>query len=130
MLDDHQKIIGFLEMGNSDILTELHSSLESGTDTWELISISLGAMDRISIGCIGRQPRRQPHRLDRGLDRATFGMWSYFTSDKPYKQGVWSVVHVMLIGREGGTARRLAIGWVFLAEWAKASRQFRDVFLQ
>jgi hypothetical protein len=40
------------------------------------------------------------------------------------------LVDVMLIGWENGIAHRIAIGWVLLTKWAKASRQSKLIILE
>lgn len=40
------------------------------------------------------------------------------------------VVNVMIISWKGDIARRIAVGYVLLKQWAKAERKFKDVWLE
>ena len=39
------------------------------------------------------------------------------------------VVNVLMIGWEGGFAYRRALGWIYLVDWAKLEREWKDVLL-
>lgn len=56
------------------------------------------------------------------------GMTYVDCDDRPL--GKIPVVNVMLISRKGDVARRVAIGYIFLTQWGKAERKFKDVWLE
>ncbi|CAO2650841.1 Nn.00g091380.m01.CDS01 [Neocucurbitaria sp. VM-36] len=60
--------------------------------------------------------------------REELGMKNYYDVDGNALPKV-PVVNVLMIGWEGGYAYRRALGWIYLIDWAKLEKEWKDVLL-
>ena len=98
----------------------------------EFIALSIGYESNVVISDgwmkqISRKDLNQSHPEDEKLHLDSLTIWDQ-EGECIYPL---PIVHVMMIERtDHHTARRIAVGWIYLTKWAEAEPRFEMVYLE
>ncbi|KAI8721535.1 hypothetical protein NCS52_00295100 [Fusarium sp. LHS14.1] len=127
IIDANSNRVGMIEAQDGSVTGLKLTESKESQDLCEFMAISL-SQNHAKPG----SGRMYPGRLDEENKLFSMHNWLFRGYGRNKNQDGQPVVNVLLIGRteQSWLARRISVGWIYLADWCKAQREFKTIALE